>query len=182
MFETNSLKSNAGKTADEREGASVTQLQNREGPATMAMIGPSIHIKGDVIGEESLVIQGQVEGSVTLKQNNLIIGQEGKVTATVHGQTITIEGTLKGDVFGNERVIIKKTGDIRGNISAPQVSMEEGAKFKGSMDMDYKPVVTAALRKEPEPVSVLKFDASVSSDKPPVGSDKPPIGQTGDVK
>ena len=169
MFEMNTSKSNAVRADDSRETSPMKT------PATLAMIGSSIHIKGDVTSEESLVIQGQVEGTVTLKQHNLIIGQEGKVNATVYGQTITIEGTLKGDVFGDERVIIKKTGDIRGNISAPQVSMEEGAKFKGSMDMDYKPTAVPAPRKEPEPVSVLKFDA-------PSGNDKPPFGQSGEVK
>ena len=175
MFETNTAKSNAASAAKSRETASMTK--NHERPATLAMIGSSIHIKGDVSGEESLVIQGHVEGTVNLKQNNLIIGQEGQVNATIHAQTVTIEGTLKGDVFGAERVIVKKTSDIHGNISAPQVSMEEGAKFKGSIDMDYKaPASSAPAPRNPnQTASVVKFDSTS-------GNEKPPFKQGGDLK
>jgi len=169
MFEMNATKSNAARAEDSRETASM------KSPATLAMIGASIHIKGDVSGEESLVIQGRVEGTVNLKQNNLIIGQEGQVNATIHAQTITIEGTLKGDVFGAERVIVKKTSDIHGNISAPQVSMEEGAKFKGSIDMDYKAPASAAPRNDAQSASVVKFEVSS-------GAEKPPLTQSSDSK
>jgi len=171
MFEMNPRKSNASRSEEARdsersgESAPVTKLQNQDRPATIAMIGPSIHIKGDVSGEESLVIQGQVEGTINLKQNNLIIGQEGKVTATIHAHTITIEGVLKGDVFGEERVIVKKTGNVRGNISAPQVSLEEGAKFKGSMDMDYNRTASPAPRQDLNSASVVKFDATAGNEK-----------------
>ena len=169
MFEMNATKSNAARAEDSRETASM------KSPATMAMIGSSIHIKGDVSGEESLVIQGHVEGTVNLKQNNLIIGQEGQVNATIHAQTVTIEGTLKGDVFGAERVIVKKTGNIHGNISAPQVSMEEGAKFKGSIDMDYKAPASPVPRNDAQSASVVKLDTSS-------GIEKPPFKQGGDLK
>jgi cytoskeletal protein CcmA (bactofilin family) len=171
MFEMNPMKSNASRSAEAHDGvqgrdsAPVSKLQNQERPATIAMIGPSIHIKGDVSGEESLVIQGHVEGTINLKQNNLIIGQVGKVTATIHAHTITIEGELKGDVFGEERVIVKKTGNVRGNISAPQVSLDEGAKFKGSMDMDYNRAASSVSRKDSTSASVVKFDASAGNEK-----------------
>ena len=152
MFEMNSLKQNAADPAESR-GTGTTA--NR--PATIAMIGSSIRIKGDVRGDESLMIQGQVEGTVTLKGNNLIIGQEGRVTAAVHAHTITIEGTLQGDAFGEDRVILKRTASVRGNISAPQVSMEEGARFKGSMDMDARDTVPAS-RKEVQSATVSKLE------------------------
>ena len=181
MFEMNPLKSNAGRAAESRdseqmrEAAPVTKIQNHGQPATLAMIGPTIHIKGDLSGEEGLVIQGHVEGTINLKQKNLIVGQEGKVNATVHAHTITIEGTLKGDVFGEERVIVKKTGNVHGNITAPQVSMEEGAKFKGSMDMDCKPTTSTAPRNDAQSASVVKLDASA-------GNEKASIQQSGDMK
>ena len=139
------------------------------------MIGSTIRIKGDLRGEESLVIQGHVEGTINLKQNKLIIGQEGKVAATMHAHTITIEGTVKGDVFGEERVILKKTGNVHGNISAPQVSMEEGAKFKGSMDMDYKTTSSPASRNDAHSASIVKLDALASNENAP-------LKQSGDVK
>ena len=155
MFETNAAKSNTGSPAGSRETASMTKTHER--PATIAMIGSSIHIKGDVSGAESLVIQGHVEGTINLKHNNLIIGQDGKVNATIHAHTVTIEGNLQGDVFG----------DVRGNISAPQVSMEEGAKFKGSMDMDYKPASLPASPDDKQSAAVFKLDTSAGNEKPP---------------
>jgi len=173
MFEMNTAKSTAGSPAETRETASTAK--NHQRPATIAMIGPSIHIKGDVSGTESLVIQGHVEGAIDLKHNNLIIGQDGKVNATIHAHTITIEGNLQGDVFGEERVSVKKTGNVRGNISAPQVSMEEGAKFKGSMDMDYRATPAPVSRNDTPSADVVKFEASG-------GNDKPPVTQGGDAK
>ena len=113
------------------------------------------------------MIQGHVEGTINLKQNNLIIGQEGKVNANIHAHTITIEGSLKGDVFGEEKIIIKKTGNVHGNISAPRVSLEDGAKFKGSMDMDYKRAESPASRNDAATASVFKLDKSPSTEKPP---------------
>lgn len=157
MFELNSLKSNADKSSNDT--SSATNYQN-DRPATIAMIGPSIRIKGDVRGEESLVIQGQVEGSINLEHNKLIIGQEGQVTATVHAHTVTIEGTLKGDVFGEDRVIVKKNGNVHGNVTAPQVSMEEGAKFKGSIDMEPKPLSPSTTQNVGQSASVYKLGAS----------------------
>ena len=142
MIEMNSLKHNDEGPAESRETGAMPHTANR--PTTVAMIGPTIRIKGDVRGEESLVIQGQVDGTVTLKGNNLIIGQEGRVTATVHAHTITIEGTLQSDAFGEDRVILKRTANVRGNISAPQVNMEEGARFKGSMDMDARDAMSTS--------------------------------------
>ena len=164
MFEMNPTKPNAARAAESGDTASA---KKSDYPATIAMIGASIRIKGDVSGEESLVIQGHVEGAINLKRNKLIIGQEGKVTAKIHAHTITIEGTVKGDIFGEERVIVKKTGNVHGNISAPQVSMEEGAKFKGSMDMDYNATASSAPRNDAPSASVVKLDTSTGNDKAP---------------
>jgi cytoskeletal protein CcmA (bactofilin family) len=162
MFEMNSMKQNANGAAEPRQSATTTSSHG--GPATMAMIGSTLHIKGEVRGKESLVIQGQVEGTIDLEGDKLIIGQEGRINATVHARSITIEGNLQGDVFGAERVMVKRTADVRGNISAPQVSMEEGAKFKGSIDMDYK--APAVSHKDTQSsAAVYKFDASTSDEK-----------------
>ncbi|GAB3308909.1 hypothetical protein GCM10027428_04770 [Haliea atlantica] len=101
-----------------------------------AMIGPSIHIKGTVSGDEDLLIQGRVEGSIELGQHTVSVGESGKVTADIRAKTVKIEGEVAGDVTGDEKVIIAKTGRVRGNIVAPRVTLEDGAHFKGSIDMD----------------------------------------------
>ncbi len=100
------------------------------------MIGPTIKIKGDITGDENLTIEGCVEGNVELGAHEVCIGQSGRVNANVTAKTIKIEGEVKGDITGNEKVVVSKSGNVRGNIIAPRVTLEDGAKFKGSIDMD----------------------------------------------
>jgi cytoskeletal protein CcmA (bactofilin family) len=101
-----------------------------------AVIGPSIHIDGDVRGEEDLLIDGEVSGTVQLKNNSLTVGPNGKVRADVYAHSIYVDGYLEGDLYGSERVNIRKTAQVRGNVTSPRVSLEDGAKFKGSIEMD----------------------------------------------
>lgn len=101
-----------------------------------AVIGPSIHIDGDLYGDEDLVIEGEVKGTVHLKNNSLTIGSHGKITADVYAHTIFVDGFMDGDLYGAERISIRKSARVRGNIASPSVSLEDGAKFKGSIDMD----------------------------------------------
>jgi cytoskeletal protein CcmA (bactofilin family) len=101
-----------------------------------ATIGPSIFIKGDLSGEEDLVIEGRVEGKVDLKQNNVTIGKDGRVRADIFGKVVIIEGEVDGNVFAREQAILRQSGAIRGNITAPRVILEDGSRFKGSIDME----------------------------------------------
>lgn len=101
-----------------------------------AVIGSTIKIKGEVSGEENLLIEGKVAGSVELNGHDLTIGQLGEVDADLSAKTIKVEGKVTGDIKGAEKVIITKSGRVLGNIIAPRVTLEDGAKFKGSIDMD----------------------------------------------
>lgn len=103
-----------------------------------ATIGPSIIIKGDLSGGEDLVIEGRVEGKVDLKQHNVTVGRSGRVKADIFGKVITIEGEVDGNVFAQEQAILRQAGAIRGNITAPRVILEDGSRFKGSIDMEGK--------------------------------------------
>jgi cytoskeletal protein CcmA (bactofilin family) len=103
-----------------------------------ATIGPSIFIVGDLTGDEDLVIEGRVEGKVDLKQNNVTVGKNGRVRADVFGRTVIIEGEVDGNVFAQEQAILRTSGAIRGNIASPRVVLEDGSRFKGSIDMEPK--------------------------------------------
>jgi cytoskeletal protein CcmA (bactofilin family) len=105
-------------------------------PTERATIGPSIFIKGDLSGEEDLVIEGRVEGKVDLKQNNVTVGKNGRVKADVFGKVVVVEGEVDGNVFAREQAILRQSGAIRGNITAPRVILEDGSRFKGSIDME----------------------------------------------
>ncbi len=106
--------------------------------AERATIGPSIFIVGDLTGDEDLVIEGRVEGKVDLKQNNVTVGKNGRVRADVFGRVVIIEGEVDGNVFAQEQAILRTSGAIRGNISSPRVILEDGSRFKGSIDMEPK--------------------------------------------
>ena len=126
-----------------------------------AVIGSTIKIKGEVSGGENLVIEGSVEGSVELTGHDLTIGQKGQVKANVAAKTIKVEGQITGDISGSEKVVLTRSGRMLGNIVAPRVTLEDGAKFKGSIDMD--PGVDTPAVKEP-----TKRAASASAKAEPV--------------
>ncbi|MEA2602791.1 MAG: hypothetical protein QOF89_3783 [Acidobacteriota bacterium] len=115
-------------------GSSVSSEPPRR--SDRATIGASIFIKGDLSGEEDLIIEGRVEGKVDLKQNNVTVGKNGKVKADVFGKVVTIEGDVVGNVFAREQAILRQSGGIQGNIQAPRVILEDGSRFKGSIDME----------------------------------------------
>ena len=126
-----------GKTANRRSGS-------REA----AVIGASIQIDGDVRGEEDLIIQGEVSGKINLLNNSLTVGRDGKVKADVRAQAVFVDGHVDGDLIGSERVCIRSTAQVRGNITSPRVSLEDGARFKGSIEMDPE-AVESLLGKKP---------------------------------
>jgi cytoskeletal protein CcmA (bactofilin family) len=103
---------------------------------TAATIGPSIQISGDVTGNEDVRIEGRVEGTINLSDNVLTIGKEGQINATVTARAIFVEGKVEGDLKSVEQIVVQSSGNVRGNIVAPRVTLEDGCKFKGSIDMD----------------------------------------------
>ncbi len=110
--------------------SSVDKLKER------ATIGASIFVRGDLEGEEDLMVQGRVEGKIDLSKNNVTIGSKGRVKADVYAKIISVEGEVEGNLFGAEKIIIRKSGRVKGNLVAPRVSLEDGSNFKGSIDMD----------------------------------------------
>lgn len=118
-----------------------------------AVIGASIHIDGTLKGNEDLLIQGTVKGTVELRNNSVTIGESGQVTADIFAHTISVEGQLEGKLVAAELVTIRKTARIKGTIISPRVTLEDGAHFNGSIDMD------------PE-TKALKTPPAASSDKP----------------
>lgn len=103
-----------------------------------AMIGPSINVDGKLRGDEDLVIEGKVKGTVELKKNSVTIGSQGDVQADVYAHTIYVDGKMDGNLFASEQVVVRKSAQIKGSITSPRVSLEDGARFNGSIDMDAK--------------------------------------------
>lgn len=114
-----------------------------------ATIGPSIAISGDVTGDEDLLVEGRVQGTIKLREHNVTIGQKGSVNADIDANVIVVEGESRGDLHAHERIIVKASGSVVGNVTAPRVVIEDGAKFKGSIDMDVSSSVTALEKGRP---------------------------------
>lgn len=116
-----------------------------------AILGPSIQVKGELIGSEDLVIEGKVEGTVRLRDHQLTIGRSAQVQATLEAKMIRIEGTVHGDVQAGDRVELAPGSTLVGDITAPRMLIADGARFKGSVDMDHsvRPATGAATTERP---------------------------------
>lgn len=100
-----------------------------------SVIGKNIKFRGELIGTEDLHIEGKVEGTVLMEGQNLSIGKEGEIDANVHAQTIIINGKLTGDVLADDIIEIRSSAVVKGNLIAPRIQLDDGGKFRGSMDM-----------------------------------------------
>ncbi|HKL49621.1 MAG TPA: polymer-forming cytoskeletal protein [Wenzhouxiangellaceae bacterium] len=140
----NKRESNESETASrsgsdhysDKANPSPAPTRSTGGTGAAATIGPSISIDGQLKGEEDLVVEGRVKGTIELKNNTLTIGTQGTLDAEVFAHTIFVEGTVNGDLYASERISIRKSARISGNILAPRISLEDGARFRGSIDMD----------------------------------------------
>jgi cytoskeletal protein CcmA (bactofilin family) len=143
-----------------------------------AVIGPGIYINGDISGNENLIVEGKVDGKISLDANQVDIGQNGKVNADITAKVIRIAGEVHGDLTGTEKVVISRSGNVHGNIVAPRMTLEDGAIFKGSIDMDpgepakaqgasrvKKPVEKAAEKTADSPKAVADTPKAIATEK-----------------
>ena len=101
-------------------------------------IGKSVVIKGELNGSEDLTIEGQVEGTIQLRDHVLTIGPNGKIKAQVFAKSVIVLGEVTGNVTASEKVDIRDKGSVDGDIISPRVAIAEGAHFRGSVDMQRK--------------------------------------------
>jgi cytoskeletal protein CcmA (bactofilin family) len=104
----------------------------------MTTIGKAIRIKGEVHGEEDLIIEGRVDGTIALKNNHLTLEGSAVITAHVDVQNITVKGQMTGNTTATDKVEITSAAKVVGDIKAPRVVMADGAKFRGAVEMDVK--------------------------------------------
>src|SRR5208283_4604947 len=100
-----------------------------------ATIGKSLVIKGEVSGSESLYIDGRVEGSINLSGNRVTIGRNGVVAANINAREIVVLGKVRGNLTASDRVDIRSDGSLTGDVIAARISIEDGAFFKGGIDI-----------------------------------------------
>jgi len=103
--------------------------------ADQATIGQSLVIKGEVTGSESLYIDGRVEGSINLAGNRVTVGRNGVVAANINAREIVVLGKVRGNLTASDRVDIRSDGSLTGDVVAARISIEDGAFFKGGIDI-----------------------------------------------
>src|SRR5437762_6212368 len=100
-----------------------------------ATIGKSLVIKGEVTGSESLYIDGKVEGSIQLPGNRVTVGRNGQVSANINAREVVVLGKVRGNLNASDRVDIRNEGSLTGDVVAQRISIEDGAFFKGGIDI-----------------------------------------------
>jgi cytoskeletal protein CcmA (bactofilin family) len=99
-------------------------------------LGSSLRVKGDIIGTEDLLIDGSVEGLIQLDERKLTVGKTAKLTADINARDVVVYGYVKGNVSAKGRIEIRKDGSVIGNLTTTQIMIEDGADFKGSIEID----------------------------------------------
>lgn len=106
-----------------------------------------------------------MEGEVRLKDNNVTVGESGKIKADIYGKSIRVEGQVKGNLYGGQEVVIRASGRVQGNIVSPRVTLENGSKFKGAIDMEPAGEAKPAAPKTSQ-IPVAAKPAAVAGSKP----------------
>ena len=114
---------------------SLEPARSREFQSEMAHIGKSVIIRGELSGSEDLYLDGEVEGNIALMDHNLIVGPNGRVRANIVAKEVVVHGKVDGNVQGHDRVELKKSAVLSGDISTQRIVIEDGAFFKGAIDI-----------------------------------------------
>ena len=135
---------NPSRTLNSAGSPSATPLPRPPASATrpaegfrseMAHIGKSVLIKGELSGSEDLYLDGEVEGSVELKEHSLTVGPHGRVRANIHAREIVVHGKVDGNIIADDRVELKKSAVLAGDVATQRIVIEDGAFFKGAIDI-----------------------------------------------
>ena len=119
-----------------KKSANAVRPSDSTGDRAKGRLGSSLHVKGEITGTEDLVIDGSVEGLIQLGEGKLTVGTAAKLTADVIAHDVVVYGQVKGDVHVKGRIEIKKEGSVIGNLTTAQILIEDGADFRGTIEID----------------------------------------------
>ncbi len=125
------------------------EQEDKSSESGSTIIGSSISIKGEITGEGDLTVQGQVEGTIDVRNNKVTIDSTGRIKADINARIITIEGEVEGNLLGEKKIVLRPSGRVLGDMKAPAINLEEGAKFKGNIAMEAWDEKQPTLRKFP---------------------------------
>ena len=161
----NNTAFSAGDTVEEKPAPPIprpTFNQERHTNDKKTTIGERITIEGSIRGEENLVIEGAMKGNIEMGKHNFSIGPRGRVDGEIHAQDVSINGQFKGTVEASGKVAVTKEADFNGEIKAKSFSVEDGAYFKGVVELDREPHQKSVIPNTP------KVPSPSETTKPPV--------------
>jgi len=125
-----------------------------DGPRGAATIGKAVRINGQIVSQEDLFVDGDVEGTIELMQHKLTIGPNGKVHAAIKAREVVALGSVQGNVDASDRIEIRKDAKLVGDIKTARIIIEDGAYFKGSIDIvKHEPKAAPAPAPRPQPAA-----------------------------
>ena len=150
--------------------------------ADTANIGKSVVIRGELSGSENLYLDGEVEGSIQLKGHTLTIGPNGKIHASVQAQEVIVHGRVEGNIFASDRVELKSSAVLTGDLATQRIRIEDGAFFKGAIDIQKPEPKVEAAPEQPKPAASAAAASSSAPSMPspmaaaPVSNAAPALG------
>jgi cytoskeletal protein CcmA (bactofilin family) len=133
MFKKSEPNSTRADTGSEGRTATPVLVGRKPEPTP---IGPSLRIKGEITGNQDLVVYGHIEGSIDLGDGLLVVTKDGRVDADIRARVITVEGRAEGDLRAQEQIIVRQSGQVRGSVAAPRIALDFGCSFSGAIETD----------------------------------------------
>jgi cytoskeletal protein CcmA (bactofilin family) len=153
-----------GRLSEASRVAAAMRVADQDSELALAHVGPSIHLRGDLAGDEDTLIEGRVEGRIELPGHHLTIGVHGTVVGHVVARQVTVLGRVEGDLAVSERIEVAAGGKVDGDIRAPTLVIREGAEFNGSVTMGE---AAKTVAKRPTPTTRLGTNLMMLEPSPP---------------
>jgi cytoskeletal protein CcmA (bactofilin family) len=169
-----------GKKTEDHKGSAYDKITEQKSftpapsPGTTAektLIGENISIEGNIRGDEHLVIEGSMKGNIEMEKHNFTVGSKGRIEAEINAQSVRVSGQMIGNIKTKGKVEITKEADFMGDIRAKSISVEDGAYFKGSIELDREPHRKTAVTGKSttlatsQPINEPKTPAAKETDK-----------------
>jgi cytoskeletal protein CcmA (bactofilin family) len=119
-----------------KKSADVTRVLDPTAERATGRLGSGLRVKGEISGTEDLLIEGPVEGRIQLDGRKLTVGTEAKLIADINAREVLVYGYVKGNIHATEKIDIKNGGSVNGNLTTAQIMIEDGADFKGTIEID----------------------------------------------
>jgi cytoskeletal protein CcmA (bactofilin family) len=130
---------------DKPMNENMTKAPHSSSPtAHQTLLGGSVVLRGDLSADEDLAIEGQFDGSINLKEHTLTVGQHGKVKADISARQVVVSGVVEGKISAKDKIDIRRTGHVIGDLLSAGVAIEEGAYFKGSIEIQRDEIKSAS--------------------------------------